>query len=306
MVATRARVTAPPDDLVRAVEQRYGFRISVRKPLAGGHANDVFLVDSPRGALVLRRKHPPSDPVSIGWEHRLLARLASDLPEIPAPVRALDGSTFLMYAGDAVWLVPAVRGVPADRRDECHRVAAARLLGRLHRATCDVEAPARRGVDGLAQLPSLGVDGLPAAWRERVARQRDEALALLAEVGKRRPRTGVVHGDFFPGNVLVRDAEVVGLVDWEEAHVGWLATDLATGAWEFCRRPSGDDFDRAAADRFIEAYRKAGGAVPDAEDDVLVPLIRIKRVLEVLRAPTDRDVDWEYQGRNVAAFNRLG
>lgn len=55
-----------------------------------------------------------------------------------------------------------------------------------------------------------------------------------------------------------------------------------------------------------DAYRAADGVVPPDEDDLLIPLIRVKRVLEVLRAPTDRHVDWKYQLDNLRSFESLG
>ena len=116
-----------------------------------------------------------------------------------------------------------------------------------------------------------------------------------------------MHGDFFRGNVLVADGRVAGLVDWEEAHVDWFTAELANGVWEFCKR---EDLRRRA--RRARPRRSwpptASPAAPRAadDDDLLVPLIRAKRVLEVLRAPTDRQVDWDYQRRNLAAFRALG
>jgi aminoglycoside phosphotransferase (APT) family kinase protein len=79
-------------------------------------------------------------------------------------------------------------------------------------------------------------------------RQRPEAagmaeeLASLLEVplkGELR-RGDVVHGDFHPGNVLVSDDAVVGVIDWEGAHVGDWRSDLAnlvvTGGGEVSER----------------------------------------------------------------------
>jgi Ser/Thr protein kinase RdoA (MazF antagonist) len=116
---------------------------------------------------------------------------------------------------------------------------------------------------------------------------------------------GLVHGDITRGNVLVADDRAIGLVDWEETTVDWQAYDLANGVWEFCERP-GDDFDRAAGHRFVAAYRDAGGTVLAAEDDLLVPLIRVRRIVEVLRARADRHADWDYHRHNLRAFANLG
>jgi hypothetical protein len=72
---------------------------------------------------------------------------------------------------------------------------------------------------------------------------------------------------------------------------------VAAGVWEFARHDSST---------FVSAYRDAGGTVPPDEDELLRPLIRVKRILEVLRAPTDRHVDWDYQRRNLEAAEALG
>jgi hypothetical protein len=56
----------------------------------------------------------------------------------------------------------------------------------------------------------------------------------------------------------------------------------------------------------LDAYRTASGRVPPEEDDLIVPLLRVKRILEVLRAPTDRDPHWDYQLANLHAYQLLG
>src|SRR5215210_862290 len=230
MTAMKPRVTAPPDGLLRAVGERYdGGPFRVVEPLAGGWANDVYVVEGDAGRAVLRLKHPPSDPESIRWEHDVVARVAETVPEVVVPLRAHDGSTFFLFGGDAAWLVPHVDGAPADGDRDEQRVAAARLLGRLHTATADVDAPPRPGVDGLAQLRALGAGGLRPEWRRRVATLHAASLRTLHELERRDAVRGVVHGDFFRGNVLVRGDRVVALIDWEEAHVAPLVYDLATG-----------------------------------------------------------------------------
>jgi hypothetical protein len=41
------------------------------------------------------------------------------------------------------------------------------------------------------------------------------------------------------------------------------------------------------------------------EEDLLLPLMRVKRTLEVRRAPTDREPRWEHQRHNVRAMTEL-
>jgi Ser/Thr protein kinase RdoA (MazF antagonist) len=303
MTATGSRLTAPPAGLLEALERQYhGGPFTVAAVLEGGWANDVFVLEGSTGELVVRIKYPPSDSASIAWEHAVVARLARELPEVFAPIRARDGSTFFFHEGDAVWLVPFVDAEPAGYE---HALESARLLGRLHAVTSRLDVPQRPGADGLAELRLLDARALPSEWRGRLARLHAEALELLQELETRDLLRGVVHGDFFRGNLLVRDGQIVGLIDWEEAHVAPLVSELANGVWEFTKSKVSDDFDRKAGGRFVAGYREAGGPVPPAEEDLIVPLIRAKRVLELLRAPSDRHVDWDYQAHNLRSAENL-
>jgi hypothetical protein len=103
--------------------------------------------------------------------------------------------------------------------------------------------------------------------------------------------------------VLTSGDEVIALVDWEEAHHDWPVWDLANAVGTFC--DDGDGLDPAAVAAFVAAYRDAGGTAPARHDDLVVPLVGVKRTLEILRAPTDRDPVWPLQIRNAKSLARL-
>ena len=309
MTAKTPRLTALPDGLVPELRRRYRLgKLGPAERLTGGYANDVFGLASATGPVVVRVKYPPVDPASIRWEHDLLALLAARVPEVPAPLAARDGTTFFRHGRFAVWLLPHLPGSPARAADPRHGEEVARLLARVHSVGTRGLAPRPRHAR-LRDLPFPEVAGLPSELADRLPRLaelREETMRLVRELtDSGRPlTTGVVHGDVFPGNVLVHHERASALLDWEEADLDWQAYDLAIAAWFFCR--TGAELDRAALARFIAAYRGGGGTVPPAEDDLLVPFIRVKRVLEVLRAPTDRHVDWDEQLENLRAAESLG
>jgi hypothetical protein len=85
--------------------------------------------------------------------------------------------------------------------------------------------------------------------------------------------------------------------------VDWVTWDLASAIGAFCS--AGDELDLEACRRFLAAYRAAGGIARALDDDLLVPLIRVKRILEVLRAPTDREPRWDHQRHNLRALEPL-
>jgi Ser/Thr protein kinase RdoA (MazF antagonist) len=289
-------------ELLPVLQERYGLRAPITaRRLSGGYANDVFRVDSAGPPVVLHVKYPPADASSIEWEHRMLAALNEWLPEALAPMVAADGSTWFTYGDRPVWLVAHAAGEPAVPRD---RRAVAAVLGRLHAAPIDVSP--RPGHQRLLQLPLPEIGDYPADFTPLLpllTRARQELTDLLVELEQRRPVTGLTHNDIFEGNVLIHEGQVSALIDWEEATLDWLAWDLASSVWPFCS--DGDRLDLAAVGGFLEAYRGAGGPLPHEEEDLLVPLVQAKRLLEILRAPTDRHPNWDLQRANLRAYVAL-
>ncbi len=151
-------------------------------------------------------------------------------------------------------------------RDDAFAAARSRLTGQLGTAL----AALHRGVAPAA------VAGLPDD-RDVLAGPRELLDAIgephpALEVGLRRlaasrpPTTGrvVVHGDFRLGNVMVDADGLVGVLDWELAHVGDPAEDLGwlcVRSWRF-----GSPLPVAGVgrrDELLSAYAAAGGAVVD-------------------------------------------
>jgi hypothetical protein len=63
-----------------------------------------------------------------------------------------------------------------------------------------------------------------------------------------------LHRDFHPGNVLWRDGEVTGVVDWVNASIGSPWADVG-----HCRVNLAEELGQNAADRFLELYREVSG-----------------------------------------------
>ncbi len=118
-------------------------------------------------------------------------------------------------------------------------VASARWIGRFH-ATCEalskeprmafLGAYDREYYLGWARRASHFAGPLHQRfpWFDSLCRQFDEFVALLLAC-----RQTVIHGEFYPANILVKDG-VIYPVDWESAAVGAGEIDLAslTERWD--------------------------------------------------------------------------
>ena len=252
---------------------------------------------------MLHIKYPPSNAESMDWEHRQVRVVNSDVPVVLAPRPALDGSTWFWHDDRPVWLVPWADGAPATSED---RRAVAEVLGRL--PSCRARVWPRPGHRRLLELPLPTVGDYPPefdAWQSLMHGERRRLTRLVEWLERsRRPLTGFTHNDIFEGNVLVHHGRLSAVLDWEEADLDWLVWDLASAMWSF-RSSGGSELSTDAAGDFMQSYRAAGGPMPPEEEDLIVPLIRARLLIEVLRAPHDREPQWDHQLASLRAYTTL-
>ena len=220
--------------------------------------------------------------------------LGARLPvDVPRPVHL--GAPFPGYAGWwAVWTW--VDGTSLDRTTGVDQrllaVDLARLLRRFH------ELPT-----GGRSWNNIGRGGRPLAdtdWvRTSIARSAHlidpgAATSVWDRAIAARPHAGpasYVHGDPVPGNLIVRDGRLAGLVDIAEPTFGDPASDLVP-AWTVFEADAQDDFRAAmdAEDAVWErgrgwAFEMAIGALHYYEHTNPVFFAQARRTLERLLQP---------------------
>jgi aminoglycoside phosphotransferase (APT) family kinase protein len=127
-------------------------------------------------------------------------------------------------------------------------------------------------LEGLEFLPGTRVGDSVPNWIVRLRNELDSTsephpvIELALHWLEHHPPTPnpmtLQHGDFRIGNLMVSSTDLVGVIDWEFAHVGDPAEDLAWGlirAWRF-----GQDQLRlggiGAVEPFLEHYNALSGA----------------------------------------------
>lgn len=177
-------------------------------------------------------------PGDVDWEVAAVEAFAAAGVPVPRPIappRQVDGDIYLMTP----WLVGRVLRHPPASDAEHHRLGV--LLAEHHAATAQLAPPAQRpgwgefatgatpDVGGSARREALlsalaGIDGSAAA-RFRAAAEALEARDLPARLAGQPLR--IVHGDFATWNVKLVRGSLVGLIDFDLAHVDIRAADIA-------------------------------------------------------------------------------
>jgi 5-methylthioribose kinase len=153
------------------------------------------------------------------------------------------------------------------RLEEDHIKQFGRLLGKIHRGGYEHRREAARVFDDRSFFESLRLEPYYGYAAERVPEAATFLRALVAETRARRET--LVHGDYSPKNVLVREGRLV-LLDHEVIHFGDLAFDLGFSLTHLLSKanhlPEKRNAFAHAARLHWSVYREEVGDLPWAKD----------------------------------------
>ena len=218
-------------DLLRDAGLVDGADISVT-PLTGGVSSDIRLVSTPDRSFVVKRALDKlrvqddwyADVSRNDYEQAYLRYVGGIIPEAVPSILYSDpaaGLFVMEYLGDGYdnWKTCLLAGDV----DPAYADEAGRVLGRIHRASWGDES-AEAVFDSTDNFYQLRLD----PYLLTTASRHPELAAYLVAESERIQATRIclVHGDYSPKNMLVREGRLV-LLDCEVAWYGEPAFDAA-------------------------------------------------------------------------------
>ena len=246
--------------------------------IAGGHSNLTFkFTDQTGDAYVLRR--PPLGHVlesahDMGREHRIISALAGT--DVPVPETfglcedlAVNGAPFFVmkFVEGTVPHTPDVaRTIPeAQRRSAGEHIT--EVLASLH-----LIDPDEVSLGTLARKEGYIARQLKrwtAQWQATKTHEipeMEESERLLHEDMPEQVGTGIVHGDYRIGNMLIEDGRMAALLDWELCTLGDPLADVGylLNNWTLPDEPGADENPTAVGgfpdrDHICEVYEARTG-----------------------------------------------
>lgn len=209
-------------------------RVEGLQRLSGGASRETWRFRVAEDDLILQRQRPGS-PRDLRVEVAALRAAHSEGVPVPEVIRSGTGDEL----GEPFMVVRAVDGETIARRilrDEAHATARTHFV-----------RDAARALAAIHRIDPETVPGLPPD------EEIDHYRGILDELGEAHPafelamkwlvtnrpesrRCSLVHGDFRLGNLMMNDAGLAAVLDWELVHAGDPIEDLGwlcVRAWRF-------------------------------------------------------------------------
>jgi aminoglycoside phosphotransferase (APT) family kinase protein len=164
------------------------------------------------------------NPDAAQHEYQLLERLSSQGLPVPQPLALDDSKHILPHTYFILDYIPGqLDFAPSDLPRSVQQMAAA--LVKIHSIQ-----PHGLQLDFLPALEgrlSAEIGIRPAKINRSLQEDRVRAALETAWPNLRRNPAALLHGDYWPGNILWRAGKLVGVIDWEDACLGDPLADLA-------------------------------------------------------------------------------
>lgn len=233
----------PRNKLLRAWELKGGISARVT-------ALEIEQSDGQRKKLIVRQ-HGAVDlkqnPQIAADEFKLLYRLQSAHLATPLPYY-FDQSGEILSTPYVVidYIEGKTEFAPSDAQDLISQLA-------THLSSIHAVNYAQLDLSFLPSQEAISAEKLREHQEDEEAeaqeRQIQHALEAVWPFPQHNPSV-LLHGDFWPGNVLWKDRQLVAIIDWEDARIGDPLSDLANSRLEILWA-----FGNEAMQRFTAYYR---------------------------------------------------
>ncbi|MBX3321826.1 MAG: phosphotransferase [Phycisphaeraceae bacterium] len=263
---------------------------AIREFRRGSPQSPKVVIEAARGRFLLKRRSPRTgDPFRVAFVHGVQLFLAARGFATPRIIGTRDDNNSMLQRDGFVYeLFSYVDGEMYTGRDS--EVAdAGRQLARLHALIADHRPdrvmPQASGRVGMDLIGSCAVvERMDKSFASAMARIKAAALAADEELNRSdlsRRDVLIVHGDWHPGNMIFRDAEVAAVLDFDSARYAPPIVEVANGLLQFSMTRQGADPlrwplepDERKVRMFWRGYR--GGLPADAP---LVPYLMIELLI---------------------------
>jgi Ser/Thr protein kinase RdoA (MazF antagonist) len=253
---------------------------SAKEFARGSRRSPKLLLRTARGRYLLKRRAQGRDnPARVTFAHTLLWHLLQKGFPVPQLLSTRDTqNSMLTHEGHVYEVFEYVAGERYDSSLE-QTTQAGKTLARFHRTVAGFQtawqpppggyhdsAAVRAGLNSIPTTISshdsvIGYEAELLSLTRELYERYEEAADAIDQLGIARWPSGIIHGDWHPGNMLFRDNKVGVVLDFDASRRSPTVTDVANGMLQFSILRGGHDpdqwpefFDQSRMRRFLMGY----------------------------------------------------
>jgi homoserine kinase type II len=256
-----------------------------------GCDNLNLLVVAPQGRFVIRR-YSFRNPEEIAFEIEIVQACARRGFPVARSIPDLNGNSVHPLGDRPAVLFEYIDGEHPEEGSATDRRRIGQWLGEFHNATMDIRPVNSKSYHDFTELENA--KRLLPEFERLGYVDFNEDLKLFNRVYLPRLQGawphlphGIVHSDFNPSNLLVREDRLVALLDFDTAFQGALVRDIADTI--LCWSDFDPDFepDNAAYTEIVEGYNRAR-RLPSEEQNILPTVLLLACLSDAIRTISTR------------------
>ena len=253
-----ALLTALPFDTAQELLLAYGLRLTGLQPLSAGSVNSNFFLTA-RDSGGTEQKYFAriyEEQGDEGARFELILNELLDTANLPVarPVHLTNGELATSHEGKPFAIYERLTGdvICQEMVTETMVRSVGGALASVHMAPLGGlhVGPSRFGFDAIEKRLQRVEQARRPDLSPAVSRVRALSAELKAIRASKLP-SGLIHGDLFRDNVLIKDDVVAGLLDFESASFGPFVYDLLVTMLAWC---FGDELDEALVGAMFQGY----------------------------------------------------
>lgn len=205
-------------------------------PIREGSVNTHHLIETVRGRFVVKIDEVKSE-IEVKRELDLLMFLRKHGFPCPVPLADRRGRHCRDWSGKQLSVYRHAEGHPVAVDD----LSAAQIenVGRVIADLHVITKTYKKGIEGRFTFERLAeiyndVRGRLPHYLKKIVRTLDEEIDYLQNYLEPKLPKGIIHGDLFADNVMLRGEKVTAVLDFEAAGRGKFIFDLATAVNSLC------------------------------------------------------------------------
>jgi homoserine kinase type II len=219
------------------IVEDYGLvKLITANGISSGSINTHYLLETPRGKHLLRVDEVKGE-LDVKRELDLLLFLRKHGFPCPQPLADRKGRLYREVDGKCLSVYRYYDGhvAHAERLAAVHLENIGRVLADLH----TIGKSYKKGIDNRFSFERVAdiyaeVRGRLPSYFKRIARTLGDEIDYLQNYLENKLPKGIIHGDLFPDNLILKGDKVVAVLDFDAASRGKFIYDLATAVNALC------------------------------------------------------------------------